>query len=169
MMTIYQDDVALMLGPFGPGSVVYPATTGCTIVQSLDSFTVRDVIMVQVCLLDDNRTQIDPDGKRITGWVTTTASIVTKDYIPGESSRLDDQWLRRTVYHASQPEVTEPLRFSNTKNGLDLTAGQRVQPPRYGLGLWPPSMPWIAPQNLPTGIQGIKRPPPAADGFVPMG
>lgn len=166
VMTLYQDDITLLVGPFGPGSVLYPAATGCTLVQTLDGLTVRDIIMVQVCLLDDNRTQDNPDGKRITRWIATTASIVATNYVPGGPPRLDDQWLRRTVYHASQPEVTQRLRFSSTKNGLDLTARQPVQPPVFGLGLWPPTAPWIAPENLPTGVQGIKRPPPPADAFA---
>jgi hypothetical protein len=163
-LLLYQGDLVTLMGDYRAPEVFYPLCTGSTPIITIGGgYRVRNCIMVQVCLLvPPTPTQDAGVIQRMTEWVSTVATIEPGNYIPGRTARVDDHFLRRTLYQATQPDLTQHLRLSTTKGGLRLDSeldGQDLGNFRPGSGPFDPDAPWFDEGILPAAIPAVKAPP----------
>ncbi|KAJ6008496.1 hypothetical protein N7540_012472 [Penicillium herquei] len=166
-MEIFDSDIPLICGPHKATF----RTIGSTQVYGMHTEADRHVIIVEVCLLDENI-------KRMTPWTMIDCNIV-----PGNpqhanlngslSSRVDGPVFRHLLYNCFVPDGQKNIFISITKRGMRLSkplAIEKREPPPIGQGIinleatpvrnmpnrWPDML--AAEKNLPGRARGVPGP-----------
>ncbi|KAJ5703355.1 hypothetical protein N7493_011744 [Penicillium malachiteum] len=111
MMTLFRGDIRTLMGPFGPPNEPLLRVGWVTSFVTLAGTVARDIVQVEVTILDANQQRLAP-------WTRVQASLVDGYYQPGANARLDGPWLRYMMYYANVPDGNSRLYIADTQNNL---------------------------------------------------
>ncbi|KAJ5720423.1 uncharacterized protein N7483_008357 [Penicillium malachiteum] len=165
-MEIYDSDIPIICGP---NNTTF-RTIGSTQVYGSNTEAERQVIIVEVCLLDE-------EFKRMTPWTMIDCNIVPG--VPRNpaatgaiAARVDGPVFRHLLYNCFVPDGHKNIFISITKRGMHLPKPLAVderEPPSIGEGIinlettsfrnqWPPGPIPVAPKNLSPRAKGVPGP-----------
>lgn len=102
-MHIFRNDLETIAGPLRPPTAPEIFVMGEICTRTVDgSRLFYSYIMLEATLTDGK-------GRRLSKWVRTPAYLMPGSFKPGFNSRLDGQWVRRSLYTGSAPTQTSKI------------------------------------------------------------
>lgn len=147
-MSIFQDDVATILGDYREPMFPAPPMIGVTNTRPACGHVITNpVTQLEVTMLDD-------EGRRMTPWHLVPCQVQPGAYVPGvDVYRTDGPSLRSFLYQAWAPDGRDLMYVGTTKHSLHL--------PRFGVHPGPRDDLPTFPQQFPTGTRlPVKLPEP---------
>lgn len=124
-MSIYQGDLKMLLGPFGTTFGPSVPVVTMSISDTCNGVIRRQVIEIEVTILDANR-------QRMTPWTRTLCGLNPGGWTTNTTPRLDGPILKDLLYMASVPDGTRRVFISSSRYELGLPDLDLVaNPPRH--------------------------------------
>lgn len=109
-MSLFEPDIATLMGPFRPPQYPEVPVLSITRIQTANGVIARDVIEVEVTMLDGR-------GRRLCQWLRVPCVLKQRT---NTTTRVDGAWIRQVLWNAYAPDGNHRFYVANSKSSLNL-------------------------------------------------